>query len=63
MNRNDVIKSLECCSQGIGGADEECSRCPYSDNGYDCSSRLMADALEYIKFYVEKMDGGQEESE
>ena len=65
MNRNDVIKGLQCCSQGMNYADMECSKCPYKETNddYDCSNLLMADALEYINesdeiraFYVEKLD-------
>ena len=63
MNRNDVIKGLECCSQGRNGADAECGSCPYVENALECKEVLIADALEYINesddvraFYVEKLD-------
>jgi len=49
MNRNDVIKGLQCCSQGRNGADAECGSCPYNNNSMDCGENLMADALELVK--------------
>ena len=62
MNRNDVIKGLECCTQGINYADRECGDCPYAWMS-ECDTNLMIDALEYIhrseearKMLVEKGD-------
>lgn len=62
MNRNDLLKGLECCKQGVGYADGDCMICPY--NGpYDCFHTLAGDALEYIhnseearKLLVEEAD-------
>ena len=49
MNRNDMIKGLQCCSQGRNGADAECGSCPYIENTLECKETLAADALEYIQ--------------
>ena len=48
MNRNDVIKGLQCCSQWHNGADAGCGSCPYIENTLECKETLAADALEYI---------------
>ena len=62
MNRNDVIKGLECCLNGddLG----HCDDCPYNTNSIHCDDKLIADALEYIQHseevradLVERMDG------
>ena len=63
MNKSDMIKGLQCCSQGRNGADAECGSCPYVENTLECKEVLITDALEYINesdeiraFYVEKLD-------
>lgn len=49
VDREKVIKGLECCTQGVNGADPICSECPYNENKMDCDYDMMADALELLK--------------
>lgn len=43
IDREKVIKGLECCSKGCSGS------CTYSVEGGDCCTALAADALELLK--------------
>lgn len=44
MNKEDIIKALEYCSEhGM------CDDCPYQHKQYDCSDYLKTDALNLIK--------------
>lgn len=45
LNREQIIKALECCTVGIG---TECEKCPYMRTAY-CNDVLKKDILSYIK--------------
>jgi len=47
MDREKVIKGLECCSVPQG----HCEKCPYETEGFvaECTSELAKDALELLK--------------
>ena len=47
MNRDDVIKALECCTRS-GCSDNETKDCPLKSYE-DCSTRLAVSALALIK--------------
>ena len=43
MERNDIIKALECCAKGC------CGDCPRSPSSLGCCRKTMLDALSLIK--------------
>lgn len=45
MDREKVIKALECCKRKDGN---ECKVCPYTENEY-CTEDMAADALALLK--------------
>ena len=49
LNREQIIKALECCTVGIG---TECEKCPYMRTAY-CNDVLKKDILCYIKELTE----------
>lgn len=42
MNKNEIIRALQCCSGGI------CTECPY-DGKEECDAKMCADAVEMLK--------------
>lgn len=55
MERDDVIKALECCHKEDGVL---CEKCPYAkaENGVYCANRLLRDALALIRELTEEND-------
>ena len=51
MNRDDVIKALECCSTPSG---KRCENCPKVTEDALCMYRLSGDALALIKELTEE---------
>ena len=55
MNREDVIKGLECCKKGAELNDgyipviRDCAECPYLREKVPCTRALARDALALIK--------------
>ena len=49
MDREKVIKGLECCIYGPGGSMSRCDSCQYNDCSSECDNMLKADALELLK--------------
>ena len=48
LNRDDIIKALECCSLG------DCFPCPYSKWKAGCRDEMCGDALSLIKELTEE---------
>lgn len=52
LNREDIIKALECCSQKPYA---DCNNCPYKDSGLECFvSEVPKNALTLIKQLIEE---------
>ena len=53
INREKVMKGLECCSAlNIDDGSDRCEECPYNEISifvHDCRAVLSADALELLK--------------
>ena len=49
MTREEVIRGLECCKEGVSYTDPICGKCPYREEGVDCVPILAADALLLLK--------------
>ena len=49
MNREDVIKGLECCIVRDPDDRMRCGECPYRDPISYCLNRLKTDALQLLK--------------
>ena len=45
MDRDNVIKALECCKRKDGN---ECRVCPYTESEY-CTEDMVTDALDLLK--------------
>ena len=52
LNREQIIKALECCISEVKQDDCPCDACPYKDNG--CNRNLLPDALSLIKELTEE---------
>ena len=53
MDREKVIKALECCITKYHHYERDCDSCPYykmsGDNRIDCCDAMMIDAAELLK--------------
>lgn len=49
MDRDKVIKGLECCVKESEGYEEQCGECPYGAKGGGCIDRLLADTITMLK--------------
>ena len=55
MDREKVIKGLECCCTHIVGMN--CGRCPYEDDDISyCTSALTYDALALLKEQQQRIE-------
>ena len=55
MDRDKVIKGLECCVKESEGYIEQCGECPYGAN-CGCIDRLLADTITLLKEQDKKVE-------
>lgn len=61
LNREQIVKALECCYMQELGHDENCQECPYAAQYVHCAEQLGKDALALIRDLTESLDRVQKQ--